>query len=174
MLTDRVVMFMDVHHSSIALSALAGGFAEALQEMYETLGDIIVAHQGEIVKYMGDAILCLFPAGAEDQAVKCALQLRRAFGGMAGWQGLPGDSELEIGIGSGPVTIGVFGHQTLRQRDAFGEEVNRVAILGHHQGIALTERVYDRVKESYPTRRLPEVKVKWQPEPLKAWEIVES
>jgi class 3 adenylate cyclase len=50
-----------------------------LQEMYEKLGDIIVEHGGAIVKYLGDALLCVFPTDSENEAVDCALKLRPAF-----------------------------------------------------------------------------------------------
>ena len=57
--------------------------------------------------------------------------------------GLPRETELEIGIGSGEVEVGTFGHQSLRQKDVFGQEVNCTAVIGHHRGIAITETVYD-------------------------------
>ncbi len=87
-------------------------------------------------------------------------------------RGLPPDTELEVGIGSGEVMTGVFGHSSLRQKDVFGEEVNRAATIGYHRGIAITERVYDAVKGHYKTRRLPNFSVKWQDEPLQVWEVV--
>jgi adenylate cyclase len=114
---NRVILFMDVHNFSIALNALAENPHSFLQEMYERLGGIIVEHQGEIVKYLGDAMLCVFPAGRENEAVECSLELRRAFAGMVSRRGLPPDTELEVGIGSGEVVTGVFGHRSLRQRD---------------------------------------------------------
>ena len=76
-------------------------------------------------------------------------------------------------ISSGQVATGTFGHRTLLQWDVFGEEVNRAETIGHHRGIAITERVHDRIKSNYPVRRLPDFKVKWQTEPLKVWEVVE-
>jgi class 3 adenylate cyclase len=141
--------------------------------MYETLGDIVVEHKGEIVKYLGDGMLCVFPTGSENEAVACSLKLRGAFSELIKRRGLPSSTELEIGIGSGKVAIGVFGHASLRQKDVFGEEVNRAAMIGHHPGIAITERVYDRVRMKHETRRLPDFSVKWQEEPLKIWEVVE-
>jgi class 3 adenylate cyclase len=83
------------------------------------------------------------------------------------------ETELETGIGSGAVAVGVFGHRSLKQKDVFGEEVNRAVVIGHHRGIAITENVYGKVKATYPTNRLPDKAVKWQDEPLKVWEIVE-
>lgn len=170
---DRVVLFMDVHNFSIAFKPLGEDSPGFLQEMYENLGDIIVEYKGEIVKYIGDGMLCVFPAGSENEVVECSLKLREAFSELIKRRGLPSSTELEVGIGSGKVAIGVFGHKSLRQRDILGEEVNRAAVIGHHQGIAMTERVYDRVRMNRKTRRLPDVSVKWQEEPLKIWEVVE-
>jgi class 3 adenylate cyclase len=170
---DCVVMFMDIHDFSIAANALGNRVYGFLQKVYEELGDIIVEHRGEIIKYMGDAILCIFPVDSESQTIACALRLRKAFSNAAREWGIPQYTELEIGIGSGEVTAGIFGHRSLRQRDVFGEEVNRAAAIGHHRGIAITESVYDRVKTDYETRRLSGFEVKWQDEPLEVWEVVE-
>jgi class 3 adenylate cyclase len=170
---NRVVLFTDVHDYSIAFKELADNPYGFLQEMYEALGDIIIEYRGEILKYMGDAMLCVFPAGAEAETVECSLKLRKAFSEMIGAKGLSSSTELEIGIGSGAVALGVFGHRSLRQRDVFGEEVNRAAMIGHHRGVAITERVHECVKDRHKTRSLPDLKVKWQTEPLKIWEVVE-
>lgn len=170
---DHVIVFMDIHNFSIAANALGESQYEFLQIVYEELGDVIVEHGGEILKYLGDAILCIFSADSENQAVECALELRKTFSDVVGGRDLSSEIELEIGIGSGEVGVGVFGHKSLRQKDVFGEEVNRAAMIGHHRGIAVTESVYDKIKARYETRRLSDRKVKWQDKPLRVWEIVE-
>jgi len=170
---ERVVLFADVHDYSKISRALGVDAYDFLQEMYEKLGDIIVEHDGNIVKYLGDALLCAFPADAENKAVDCALKLRPAFAQIVSRRGLSVETELEIGIASGQVATGTFGHRSLLQWDVFGEEVIRAETIGHHRGIAITERVYERVKSSYSVRRLPDFDVKWQTEPLKVWEVVE-
>jgi class 3 adenylate cyclase/8-oxo-dGTP pyrophosphatase MutT (NUDIX family) len=168
---DRVILFMDVHDYSVAVTALGKTLYGFLQETYERLGDIIVAHNGEILKYLGDAILCVFPADRENNAVDCAKKLREAFAGLVKERRLPPDTELEIGIGSGEIEIGIFGHRSLLQKDAFGQAVIQAAVIGHHRGIAITENVYERIKADYETNRLPDIEVKWQDEPLKVWEV---
>ena len=170
---ERVVLFADVHNYSKISRELGADGCSFLQEMYEKLGDIIVAHSGAIVNYLGDALLCIFSAGTEDKAVDCALKLRTAFAQIVSRRGLSVETELEIGISSGQVTTGTFGHPSLLQWDVLGDEVNRAETIGHHRGIAVTERVYDRVQSHYPIRRLPDLNVKWQTEPLKIWEVVE-
>ena len=170
---NQVIMFMDIHNYSIAAITLGQNQYEFIQQVYETLGDIIVEHEGEILKYIGDGLLCVFPADLAGEAVECAMKLRKAFADVVRERNLPGDTELEVGISAGEVAIGVFGHKSLRQKDAFGEQVNRAAMIGHHRGIAITESVYDEVKMRYETSQLPDFELKWRDEPLRVWEIVE-
>ncbi len=170
---NPVIMFMDIHNYSIAAITLGQSQYEFIQQVYETLGDIIVAYEGEILKYLGDGLLCVFPVALASEAVECAMKLRKAFAGVVRERNLPGDTELEVGISAGEVAIGVFGHESLRQKDVFGEQVNRAAMIGHHRGIAITESVYDVVKMRYETVQLPDFELKWQDEPLRVWEIVE-
>jgi adenylate cyclase len=143
-----------------------------LQEVYEKLGGIIVEHNGEIIKYMGDGIFSIFPSGSGNETVECAFQMREVFPGIVKKRKLPADTELEIGISSGPLRIGTFGHRSLRQKDAMGEAVTWAATIGHHRGIAITEAVYHQIKEHYATNRLPDVTLKWQDEPLRVWEVL--
>ena len=118
-------------------------------------------------------MLCVFPGGAECQAVVCALEMRPAFAALARQWHLLSDTVLEVGIASGEVVTGIFGHRSLRMWDFSGEMVNVAATIGHHEGIAVTEGVRDAVHMAYETRRLPDLKVKWQDEPLRNWEVVE-
>jgi adenylate cyclase len=171
---NLVVVFMDIHNYSIVINRLGKNkHSPFLQEIYEKLGDIIVEYDGEIIKYMGDAILCVFPADSENDVIQCALHLRKAYSDIIRKRDISQETELEIGITSGPVEVGIFGHKSLRQKDIFGDEVNRAATIGHHRGIAITENVNEKVKFQYKTAKLPELKVKWQDEPLQVWEISE-
>jgi len=171
MKTERVVLVTDVHNFSITTKALAERQCDFLQEFYEKLGDIVIEHQGELVKYLGDGFFCIFPIGLEQAAVASAMAMREVFSEMVRRWGLPADTELEVGIGAGEVWEGVFGHRTLRQREVYGEVVNRVAKIGHHRGVAITERVYEKVRDTYAVRRLPDVALRWQDESLKVWEV---
>ena len=171
---NQVVVFMDIHNYSIVINKLGKNqHGRFLQEVYEKLGDIIVEYNGEIIKYLGDAILCVFPADSENDVIQCSLNLRKAYSDIIRKRDISQDTELEIGVASGTLEVGIFGHKSLRQKDIFGDEVNRAATIGHHRGIAITENVYDKVKINYKTAKLPEFKVKWQDEPLQVWEIAE-
>lgn len=105
--------------------------------------------------------------------VACALEMRKAFADLVVSKGLREDIELEAGIGAGLVAVGEWGHRTLRQRDVFGDEVNRVVQIGHYQGVAITERVYEQVKASYQTQALPDLITKKPGQVVKIWAVTE-
>ena len=62
-MSNCVVMFMDIHEFSIVMNGLGKNRYGFLQQVYERLGDVIVEHQGEIIKYLGDGLLCIFAGG---------------------------------------------------------------------------------------------------------------
>jgi class 3 adenylate cyclase len=166
-----VILFLDVHDFSIACVALRDKGADFIQEMYETLGERIVEAHGTILKYMGDAVMAVFADKAEAAAVRCALESRAAFASLVSRWSLPPSTELEVGIGSGIVQRGTFGHSSFRIEDVFGDEVCLAASICHHRGVAITEAVYLRVKESFATRPLPPRTFKWLPGPVPIWEV---
>ncbi|MBN1876713.1 MAG: adenylate/guanylate cyclase domain-containing protein [Anaerolineae bacterium] len=170
----RVILFSDIHDFSIVAMALGERQFAFMQAIYERLGDVIVAHRGEILKYMGDGILCLFPAGAALDAVQCALEMRRAYTALVQEWAIIHPTVLEVGISAGEVGIGTFGHASLRVRDAFGLAMNNAARIGHHEGVAITGEIYTLIAPYYSTRPLPDRQVKWLPTPLRAWEIIET
>ena len=171
---SRVIFFSDLHNFSQIDRELRDRSVEFIQDFYATVGEIIVENRGEIIKYMGDSIFALFPRDSESQVVEAAVEMRRAYGGLLEKYQVEIESELEIGIGSGEVTVGTFGHRTLRMKDAFGVEICDTAVSMHHRGIAVTQEVYERIEGRFPARRLPDLPVKWRETPLTRWEIVEK
>ena len=170
---EHVIMFIDVHNYSLAFDDLLKSYG-FLQEMYEKLGDLIVSASGEIIKYLGDAILSIFPADCATQAVACGQEMRHIFAEMVAKHGLPEEIVLEVGIGAGQIVVGTCGHRTLRQKDIFGEEINCVAQIGHYRGVAITEPVYEQIKARYQTQRLPDLKTRRPGQVLKIWAVVEQ
>jgi class 3 adenylate cyclase len=110
----------------------------------------------------------------ENQAVDCARKLRPAFSEMVKRRGLSVETELEIGLGSGPVAVGTWGHRSHLQQDVMGQAVIQAEMIGHHQGIVVTERVYDRVKSNYAARKLPDFTEKGRAGLLAVWEVSEG
>ncbi len=174
MTENRVILFCDVHCFSRIMSALGDATPSFVQRYYESMGAAIVAHGGKILKYMGDAMLAVFPAGGEAEAVRAALLMRRGFPGIVPAVSPPIQTELEVSVGSGPVATGIFGHESLRREDVFGETVNEAAVLMHARGIAVTRSVRDAVGHLFELEALPPVKPKWRTQPLESWRVVEK
>ena len=170
---SRVILFFDIHSFSTVSAALGADVYSFIQQVYEDLGELVVSTDGEIVKYAGDSMFVLFPAGSEPRVVDCALRMRRAYADLADAHGLSSTvTELEVGIASGEIAMGVFGHESLRQKDAFGDKVNEAAVLMHHRGVAITRDVFEKPPDGVQTRQLPDLQAKWQQGPLESWEIV--
>jgi class 3 adenylate cyclase len=152
---------------------LQGKIYDFIQEMYEILGDIVVEKDGELIKYMGDAILSIFPENSEGIAVECAREMRHAYENILTKYDITVESELQIGIGSGTVAMGTFGHNSLLMKDVFGETVNETAIILHHKGITITNDVYEKVKQKFKLTKLEDQKLSWREKPLEIWEVHE-
>ena len=170
---ERVLLFCDAHEFSKIMVLLKDRCAAFIQAYYEEVGEAIVSHGGEIVKYIGDAIFAAFGPGREAEAIECAREMRERFQGVLVRFQVTLDSDLEVGIGRGQVVSGVFGHPSYPQKDIFGEKVNEVAMIMHHRGIAVTDEVRRKIGSRFPLKRLPDVQVKWADKPMVVWEITE-
>jgi class 3 adenylate cyclase len=139
MLTHRLsVGFADLHQFLVLIST-AGWEKTALilQESVTAIGDLIVQHNGQIRKYLGDAVLFTF----EDprQAIRAAqaiAQYRRAI-----------DSQIvrfHVGVATGDVLETEFGHPSYRLPEIFGQPVIQAielirAAKASPQGFALCD-----------------------------------
>ncbi len=168
---ERVLVFCDAHSFSMVMLELGDRYPDFIQAYYEQVGEAVVGRGGELIKYIGDALFCAFPSGDEVAAVECGREMRKRYQSIIEKFGVCTDSDLEIGIGCGEVVIGIFGHDSLRTRDVFGEKVNQVAIIMHHRGIAVTEDVKKKLGARYRLKRLSDIKPKWSTETMAVWEV---
>ena len=173
---DLVVLFTDLHEFSIVLRAMGptGGLA-FLNAMYCRHGEIAAAGGGKIIKYIGDAMLFVFPAGdrrvAVREAIACARRMRVDYADQVRSAGISHETELETGLAIGVVERGIVGHDTCRVDDVSGEAVNRAAMICHYRGVAVTDAVKQLLDEQVECFRLPDRKLKWQEEPLVVWAV---
>jgi class 3 adenylate cyclase len=169
---QQVVMFSDIARFARLFVHEDDQKIDFVQRYYELSGDQIVEQGGRIVKYIGDAMLSVFPAGLEKAAVRCALDTERAFDDLVGELGLDPEVRLHTGINTGMVYTGVFGHRSLQGRDVFGNTVNEASIMTRGQGVCITEAVCKAIGDAFRTERLPDIQVKWQSVPIKAWRVI--
>lgn len=136
---DVAVLFTDLKGSTALYERIGDLRAFALvNQHFDRLGRVISAHNGAIVKTIGDAIMAAFVTPAD--AVRAALEMRTQIAAFNREQGAE-DVVLKIGVHRGP-SIAVTLNESL---DYFGHTVNvaaRVQGLAGADEIFVTDDVY--------------------------------
>ena len=140
----------------------------------------IIAQNGFIDKFIGDAVMAVFKGDYHlDRAVDAALAVRNQI------KSLP-ISELKkefkpkvsIGIKSGEMISGNIGSESLKRLDytVIGDTVNTAARLqdaAKENQIIITESCYELIKESFPCKKLGEITMKNKVKPVTIYEVLE-
>src|SRR5205807_4819597 len=106
-----------------------------VQEHFRLMTEAIRAHEGGIVKTIGDAVMASFPVNKD--AVAAAIEIQRAFARASPGPGL---IAVKLGLHRGPA-IAVTSNRML---DFFGRTVNiaaRVQASAHPREVLMTEAV---------------------------------
>jgi adenylate cyclase len=153
------IMFTDIVGYTTTMSEDEQKALLILQSNRDVLKPVIVSHNGEWLKEMGDGTLSSFTSAVE--AVNCALEIQRLLKDET-------DFQLRIGIHIGDVVIS--------KSDIFGSGVNvasRIETLAEPGGICISERVYDDIsnKPGIETAYIGEKKLKNVSQPIKIYAL---
>ncbi len=96
---------------------------QLLSETFRLAGDIILAHSGRIIKYIGDGILFVLSDPAQSEVV--ARSITECF--FREFE--EGTLRFCAAIATGEVTLARIGHPSFQVDDIFGPTVNRAARL---------------------------------------------
>jgi len=110
------------------------GTGDLLNEVFPRLVEVILAHDGTIERFAGDAILAVFGSPDDDmqqheKAVRAALAMQAAMGKLnAGWASRRKETcGIGIGIDCGEVLHGFIGDAERIQFAVIGDAVNRAS-----------------------------------------------
>ena len=130
----RVVtmMFTDIRRSTqLSESMNATDFIKMLNHYLEEMIEIVNSWQGNILKFVGDAIVVVFGAPRRNEdaardAVACAVAMQSAMPTVNAWNREQGYPEIAMGIGihTGEAILGNIGSQTRTKYDMIGRNVN--------------------------------------------------
>jgi len=149
-----VVWFCDLRDSTpLADSMSREAFLQLLNEYFECVLGPVEAHKGEILRFIGDAALAIFPIGSEPAAVACTKALdaaKEAVKRMAelnAKRGAAGQPRLRFGIGLhlGLVLYGNIGTPTRIEFTVIGAAANEAARI---EGLCKTLKVDVAVSEN--------------------------
>jgi adenylate cyclase len=117
--------------------------ARVMSDYYELAGSRITAGGGRVVKFIGDAMLAVFPSDGVDRGVLALLDLKDAadrFMAEHGWE-----CRLEVKAHFGTVAVGELGSGQDKRYDVLGKVVNAAFRLKGVDGIALSPEALERL-----------------------------
>ena len=167
------VMFSDIRSfTSISEKMNPDDLVSVLNSYFSVMVDIIMARQGMVDKYIGDAIMAIFGAPLRHendglQSVLAGIDMIEALDGWNEHQEKDGKPPFHIGVGInyGNVTVGNMGTEKKMDYTVIGDTVNLASRLEgltkyYHQPLIYAESLHSKVKNELPWRLLDTVAVK--------------
>lgn len=182
---EMTVLFSDIAgFTSIAESMDAHDLVEQLNEYLDAVSDVVLAHDGTIDKFIGDAVMAFWnaPLTQEDHAVRSclaalayqkrldALNIERERHGRIRF-------EARIGVNSGSMIVGNIGSHRRFDYTVIGDAVNlasRLEGLNKQYGtqIIVSEHVLAHTGTRFDVRELDVVAVKGKDAPVRIYELL--
>lgn len=143
------------------------------------VGPVIRQHNGFIDKYIGDAIMALFPETADD-ALMAAIEMQKQVAIYNDHRQNSGYLPISIGIGihSGNLMLGIIGEEERMDSTVIADAVNVASRLEHltkvyGAGIIISGQTLSQLDDphKYTCRFLDQVKVKGKQKPVAVFEI---
>jgi len=145
---------------------------------------VIKENGGFIDKYIGDAIMALFPGtDGPDSAIRSAIEMQAKMTEYNGHRQKSGYRPVQMGIGihSGSLMLGVVGVADRMENTVISDSVNVASRLqaitkAFNVSLAISEEVFKTVKDpgAYTYRFIGKVKVKGKADPISVFEIFDG
>jgi adenylate cyclase len=178
---DATVAFIDIcNFTAITEKEPADVVVKLLNRYFDVMVKEIIAQDGYIDKFMGDAIMAIFRGEFHlDRAIEASLAVRKQVEKLPQLaEGLTFLPKLSIGINSGEMISGNIGSANLRRLDytVIGDTVNtaqRLQSVAKQGQIVISEDSYQRVKDSFHCEKIGEAVLKHKQKPVTIYEVVD-
>lgn len=178
---EITALFADIHGFTCISEQLTPEKLVGLLNRYlGAMADAVLAQEGTIDKFLGDAIMAWFNAPLPQvdhalRAVRTALQIRSAIEQLH--EELPAVLRLSFGVGihTGEAVLGLVGTQARIEYTAIGDDVNTAKRIQEHSGInqiLISAQIYQAVQDDVEVRPLQRIKVKGKQKPLEVYEVI--
>ncbi|WP_170417277.1 DUF427 domain-containing protein [Ruegeria atlantica] len=134
---DAAIMFCDLRNSTSLEEQLGRtAYINLLNDFFETVSGIVHENGGEVLKFIGDAVLAVFPAGedskaARENAQRSAINIVEKLGELR-QSGSDAHCDCSIGVAYGRVTYGNVGSRERLDFTVIGQAANIAARLGEY------------------------------------------
>ncbi|HEY2349975.1 MAG TPA: adenylate/guanylate cyclase domain-containing protein [Puia sp.] len=177
---EATVLFIDIcHFTTITENEKPDLVVSLLNRYFDVMVKEILAQNGYIDKFIGDAIMAVFRGEFNlDRAIDSCLAVRKQIEGLSHVnENASFSPKVSIGINRGEMISGNIGSESLRRFDftVIGEAVNLAQALQTAAGegqILITESSYGMVRESFSCRKVGEVNLKNKKEPVTVYEVL--
>ena len=180
---DMTILFSDIRYfTSITEKLNAKESFEFLNEVLNSITPAITTNGGFIDKYIGDAVMALFPEHPED-AVISAIQIQKKLAEYNVERAAHGKEKVKIGIGihTGPLMLGTIGVKDRMDGTVISDAVNlasRLEELNKLYGTSLivsnsTVQMLNR-PDRYHCRFLSYARVKGKQNAIKVYEFFDG
>lgn len=177
---EASVAFIDIcRFTAISENFPANVVVNLLNDYFDVIVKEIIAHNGYIDKFIGDAIMAIFrgPDHLENAIKACIAakqKLQELTHHVEQFSFMP---SISIGINSGEMISGNIGSASLRRLDytVIGDAVNlaqRLQSAAKENQIIINEACYLRAKDSFSCQKVGDVSVKNKANPIAIFEVV--
>lgn len=148
----------------------------------EFMNPVIASHGGIIDKYIGDAIMALFPANADD-ALRCAIDMLVQLRPYNRKLKKSGHAPIRIGVGlnTGLMMLGIIGGKHFMETTVISDAVNLASRIesmtkDYNTPLLISEHAYYSLKDAsvYDTRFVDRVKVKGKLQCQSVYEVFDA
>ena len=143
---------------------------ERLDAMYHECGETVFTHGGEVARFVGDGVLAHFPVPLTSQAAMAGLDLSRRMNQLFEKWETP-DLSLGVGIHTGEVLLGTFGHPCKRGFDVVGNPVALAALMARKSQLLISKAALDACQGKVFVKKRHSVDVRWARQLLHAFEL---
>ena len=178
---DISVLFADVRgFTSFSETIAPEKLVSVLNRYLAAMAEAVLAQEGTIDKFMGDAIMAWFNAPVQQKdhtlrAVKAALAIRDSVEAL--YKELPKDSHLAFGAGIhyGDAVLGLIGTDRRLEYTAISDSVNTAKRLQENSAknqIIISREAFERVSGEIVVKPVTPLSVKGKTTPLDVFEVL--
>jgi len=180
---EATVMFIDIcNFTAISEKETPDKVVQFLNQAFELMVQEIIGQDGQVDKFMGDAIMAIFKGKAHlERAVKTAIAIQHKIKNNTNLiTTLPHyNLAVTIGINNGEMISGNIGSASLKRLDytVIGDPVNlaqRLQSAATPNQILLTEMSFNQINTLFKGQHIGEIKVKNKEEAIVVYEILEK
>ena len=180
-IVEATVVFVDIcSFTSISENESADKVVQLLNQYFDVIVKEIIAHEGYVDKFMGDAVMAVFRGDFHlDKAIDAAIAVRTQISVLPSVrEHVPFTPKVSIGINCGEMISGNIGSASLRRLDytVIGDAVNtaqRLQSVAKAGQIIISEQSYKKVKDSFNCLYVGEVILKNKSTPVNIYEVVD-